>query len=58
MAYATINDFNMYGPNSKCWPADFDTTLKESFLEVASDEVDSYISVAYALPLTSPYDKS
>ncbi len=58
MAYATIDDFNKFGPNSKCWPADFDTALKEAFIESAAAEIDSYIGVAYALPLSSPYDNS
>lgn len=58
MAYATLDQLNTFGPNQKCWPADFDDQLKSDYLDMASAEIDTYLAVGYQLPLAAPYDLS
>lgn len=54
--YASLEQLNTFGINPEAYPDSFDDTLKTSVLEMVSAEIDTYIAVAYALPLVAPYD--
>lgn len=53
--YASLNDLELYGPETKVFTSISDAK-KNAQLEMQSSVIDTYLSAQYTLPLVNPID--